>query len=82
MCEPFSCQCVGGGGRGGTDIPRDWIKPEFLTLWSPEVVVMMGGPTPDAQNHNLWKSGPHAEVTVDLYLEPLFAPHIGTDILL
>lgn len=43
---------------------------------------MMGGPTPDAQNHNLWKSGPHAEVTVDLYLEPLFAPHIGTDILL
>lgn len=82
MCEPFSCQRVGRGGRGGTDIPRDWIKPEFLTLWSPEAVVMMGGPTPDAQNHNLWKSGPHAEVTVDLYLEPLFASHIGTDILL
>ena len=65
----------------GTDVPRDWTKPEVLTLWSHEVVVMTGGPTPEAQNHNLWKSGPHAEVIVDFYLKALFAPHIGTDIL-
>ena len=52
----------------GTDVPRDWTKPEFLTLWSHEVVVMTGDPTPEAQNHNLWKSGPHAEVTVDFLL--------------
>ena len=37
---------------------------------------------PEAQNHNLWKSGSHAEVIVDFYLKPLFAPSIGTDILL
>lgn len=46
------------------------IKPEFFTLWSPEMVALMGErgkggrSTPDAQNQNLWKSGPHTVVAI------------------
>lgn len=52
---------------GGTDVPRGWIKPEFLTAWSREVVGMMGDPSPDALIR-LWKYGPPAEVVNDTYL--------------
>lgn len=45
----------------GVMCSQDWIKSDFLTVWSPEVVAMVGVGTPDAQN--LWKSGPQAVVT-------------------
>lgn len=53
---------------GGADVPRVWVKPEFLTLWSPEAVGMMGDPSPDdggPQPVRIWKYGPHAEVVID-----------------